>query len=267
MDPVTIGALLSGGSSIIGNLIGSSNVNQNNATQMAIAQQNIALQKEFAQHGIQWKVEDAKAAGLHPLAALGAQTSSFSPVSVGTEAHQPDLSQLGQDLSRAFKASASQEAREEADAEKARKLDLAGKQLDNVAKADAITSRRASQIGPPMPTAAGEDWNRLLAHLDRSPERSGGFPVSDDKIKTAPVYANEAARFNYFGVPFRAHPGTADAQFFENRYGEEHPITKMAGWGIAAADVLESLKQIPAPDIRGRDSPKYRRVRGAARGF
>lgn len=31
------------------------------------------LQREFAQHGIRWRVEDARAAGLHPLAALGMQ--------------------------------------------------------------------------------------------------------------------------------------------------------------------------------------------------
>jgi hypothetical protein len=37
---------------------------------------NIALQREFAQKSIQWKTADAKAAGLHPLAALGAQTNT-----------------------------------------------------------------------------------------------------------------------------------------------------------------------------------------------
>ena len=44
------------------------------------ADKNIKYQKQFAQHGIRWKVEDAKAAGLHPLYALGANTHSFTPV-------------------------------------------------------------------------------------------------------------------------------------------------------------------------------------------
>ena len=44
---------------------------------------NYAHQKEFAQNGIRWKVEDAKAAGIHPLFALGAQGATFSPISVG----------------------------------------------------------------------------------------------------------------------------------------------------------------------------------------
>lgn len=40
-------------------------------------------QREFAQHGIRWRVEDAKAAGLHPLAAIGAAGASYSPVITG----------------------------------------------------------------------------------------------------------------------------------------------------------------------------------------
>jgi len=37
---------------------------------------NASLQREMAQNGIRWRVEDAKAAGISPIAALGAQTSS-----------------------------------------------------------------------------------------------------------------------------------------------------------------------------------------------
>lgn len=258
-------ALISAGASLLGNLFNKSSQQDYNAQQMQLAQQNMALQKEFAQHGIQWKVADAAAAGISPLAALGAQTSSPSPVSVGGSAPSMDFGSLGQDLGRAAKALQTENAREAVVAKKEREADLAGKQLDNVAKADAIATRRMGQLGPPLPSG---DWNSLLAHLDRSPTRSQGYPVADQAIKTQPTYANEAGGFSYLGVPFRAHPNTADAQFFENRYGEEHPITKWAGWGIGAADLYESLKQIPNPvDIGGRDSPRYRRVKRAARNF
>lgn len=37
---------------------------------------NVNLNKEFAQNSIQWRVEDAKQAGIHPLYAMGASTSS-----------------------------------------------------------------------------------------------------------------------------------------------------------------------------------------------
>lgn len=40
---------------------------------------NEALQREFAQMGIRWKVEDAEAAGLHPLYALGGAGAAYAP--------------------------------------------------------------------------------------------------------------------------------------------------------------------------------------------
>lgn len=61
---------------------------------------NTALQKEFAQHGVRWRVEDAKAAGLHPLYALGAQLPTFSPT-FSMDAMGPAIAQAGQDIGRA----------------------------------------------------------------------------------------------------------------------------------------------------------------------
>lgn len=68
------GSLISGLSGVAGGMI--------NATQSkTIARQQMRLQKEFAQNGIQWKVDDAKRAGIHPLYALGANTATYTPVS------------------------------------------------------------------------------------------------------------------------------------------------------------------------------------------
>lgn len=72
---------------------------------------SIDLQKEFAQQGIQWKVADAKAAGVHPLYALGAQTHSFSPIQVGNPLGQA-IGDMGQELGRAFNAQATNEQRQ-----------------------------------------------------------------------------------------------------------------------------------------------------------
>lgn len=60
-------------------------------------------QKEFAQHGIRWRVEDAKAAGLHPLYALGAQPLQFSPT-FATDSLGPALASAGQSVGRAISA-------------------------------------------------------------------------------------------------------------------------------------------------------------------
>jgi len=71
-----------------------------------IAARNIAAQQEFAQHGISWKVADAKAAGINPLAALGASTSSFSNI-VGDNSLGQGIAAAGQDMSRAAAANSS----------------------------------------------------------------------------------------------------------------------------------------------------------------
>lgn len=100
-----LGNLISAGTSLLGGLLGSSSADRaqktaknqqrkalqqsrrdqklNMAFQEKWARKNIALQKEFAQSGIRWKVKDAQAAGVHPLYALGANTNSFGPVTVG----------------------------------------------------------------------------------------------------------------------------------------------------------------------------------------
>lgn len=72
--------------------------------QRRIAHEQMDAQREFAQMGIRWKVADAKAAGIHPLYALGASTHSFAPVSVGGPDWGSILGGAGQDISRAYAA-------------------------------------------------------------------------------------------------------------------------------------------------------------------
>lgn len=105
---------------------------RNRADYLFDVERETALQKEFAQQGIRWRVDDAKAAGIHPLAALGAQTFSYSPQSVGGGAataptmprYSPapyagasgwaGLAQAGQDISRGITASHDAQQRAEA---------------------------------------------------------------------------------------------------------------------------------------------------------
>lgn len=76
------------------------------------ADKNAALQREFAQTGIQWKVADARKAGLHPLYALGASTATATPVYSGGDLGQR-LADAGQDITNA--ALANQTTQEKAD--------------------------------------------------------------------------------------------------------------------------------------------------------
>lgn len=75
--------------------------------------QSLAAQREFAQHGIRWRVEDAKAAGLHPLYATGAMGASYTPGTVvgGGGSGSNRFQQAGQDISRAVQAQQTPEER------------------------------------------------------------------------------------------------------------------------------------------------------------
>lgn len=91
------------GSKLLGGLFG-----DKSARNQAAAQANI--QREFAQNGIRWRVADAKAAGLHPLFALGGSGATYSPAPITT--HTADaIGSMGQDVSRAVQAQASQPER------------------------------------------------------------------------------------------------------------------------------------------------------------
>lgn len=81
----------------IGGLIGA---NKSKSDAKEAFERNARLQKEFAQNSLQWKIADAQKAGVHPLAALGAQTYSASPISIGG----PDWSSVGQSVGRAVSA-------------------------------------------------------------------------------------------------------------------------------------------------------------------
>lgn len=87
----SVGGLVSGvtnGLLGIGNLIYSSKMQKKN---LALMQKQIDYQKEYAQNGIQWRVADAKKAGLHPLYALGANTPTYTPVDMTQNTNLPNI--------------------------------------------------------------------------------------------------------------------------------------------------------------------------------
>lgn len=65
---------------------------KNRSAQNQANRDNAALQREFAQMGIQWRVKDAQKAGIHPLYALGANTTPATPSHVAPESN---LGQVG----------------------------------------------------------------------------------------------------------------------------------------------------------------------------
>lgn len=80
---------------------------------------NYYMQKEFAKNGITWRIEDAARHGISPLAALGANSVSASPISVMRQGPRDDrpswlqdlVSSMGQNISRAVTSMSTPEER------------------------------------------------------------------------------------------------------------------------------------------------------------
>lgn len=134
--------ILGAAGSVIGSIFGKSE-----------ADQNVKMQKQFAQQGIQWKVADAKKAGIHPLYALGAQTHSFAPVQTGIS---ENMASAGQSLGRAVDAYRSNGERLDGFTKASQSLLLEKGKLENELLKTQIASANATlnQAGspPPAPT-------------------------------------------------------------------------------------------------------------------
>jgi len=104
------GNIISAGIGAAASLIGG---RKSQKGQEAANAQNEALQREFAQNGIRWKVADAQAAGLHPLYALGGAGAAYQPSAQNVMAGPAaSLDAVGQNISRAVQASASSHEQE-----------------------------------------------------------------------------------------------------------------------------------------------------------
>lgn len=113
------------------------------SSQMKANRENIEMQKEFAQHGIRWRVNDAVEAGLHPLAALGANTVSFSPSSVGADSTSA-YAGMGQGITNAMRGISKIFSKEER--EKLRGLQLQNDILE--LERDNLKKTATVKVGP-----------------------------------------------------------------------------------------------------------------------
>lgn len=164
-------------------------------------------QKEFAQSGIQWRVADAEKAGIHPLYALGAQTTSYSPVSVGGG----NFAEAGQNIGRAIDATRSNPAKADALAHTASRIQLEGLQLDNEIKraqlASAIALTRQSS-NPGLPS--------VLTSADVMGMPGQGDAPQIDKFTAPEMLTSVREHGERKGID----PNWSNAQTIQDRYGD-----------------------------------------------
>lgn len=145
----------------------------------SINDQNYMAQKEFAQKGIQWRAEDAKAAGLHPMAALGSAGASFTPsfqtfTGSGSGGNLFDTVE-GQNTGRAARAGMSDQDRE------LHALAVRRGQLENQLLEGQITQLWSSIMGQPSnPPAPGPG-------VSRPPSKSGQVVITPSQQESSKV--------------------------------------------------------------------------------
>lgn len=101
----------------------------------AAMQKQLDYQASWNKHKIATTVRDAKAAGVHPLYALGANVGSFSPVPVGDLNPMSGLADAGQAIGRAIDAGAPESGKATTIlGTEAAKAQIRGLQLDNEIK-------------------------------------------------------------------------------------------------------------------------------------
>lgn len=142
--------------------------NQFNA-QMAWNREQFDWQKLLATDGIRMRVNDAKAAGLHPLAAIGGGSAGYSPTTLigsnipdgGGSSRGSDiggsLAQMGQGIGRAMAAVSTPEEKVESAFEMTRKRQMVEKgDLENAFLAAQIQKiTNPAQVGPGLPSNVG----------------------------------------------------------------------------------------------------------------
>jgi len=144
-----------------------------------MAARSEALSREFAQSGIQWRVADAKAAGIHPLAALGANTHtpSFAAMGVDTSGYGA----AGQDISRAMQTAAqSPSKKQQLYRAKVMELDLRNRELQN----DYLASQIAKNNQAGQTPRTGISDGPML--VDGQPD-AGGLPLPGGRVLTRPM--------------------------------------------------------------------------------
>lgn len=192
-----LGELIGAGASLLGGLM-----------QNKQADKQADLQREFAQSGVQWKVQDAEKAGIHPLYALGAQTTSYQPTQVG----DMGIAQAGQNIGRAIDATRSTPA--SAMALALGKIQLEGAQLDNEFKRVQLASAIRTNM-PDHPALPNFSDMNLIDGQGNSGIVSSTLPGHD------PRNPQQTKDLALWGRKWKQIPGTSDAQSWEDVYGDE----------------------------------------------
>lgn len=191
MDPIS--ALIGAGSSLLGGIF-----NRSSAEQMQ--QQNLAQQVAFAQNRIQWTVEDAKKAGINPIAALGNATQSYSNIA-GDSSMGDAIEKMGQNLMRARAAGTESESKLDQLNAKLIEAKIRNVDADTLEKTASASDRvRAVQPGDPpgvsVPFPPEDPRGPVINLMQRARDVDGSIVLIPSEKAASPLQTLAATGLN-----------------------------------------------------------------------
>lgn len=186
-----LGPAIAAGASLLGGFLGRESQEDQRA-------KNEALQREFAQNSVQWRVADAKKAGIHPLYAMGAPTMSPA-VGVQSDPLASSLSSMGQDVGRAMTA------------------------LNNPAEKLSVTQAALEELQIANMTLRNDYIAAQIAKL-KQPGTPPGIPIGTADTVPVDPKIEQNKRLVVDGEEVRGDPEWSPTQTMADQYGDENPV-------------------------------------------
>lgn len=234
MDPMTLSALIGGGTSLLGGIF-----NRSSAEEMQ--QRNLAMQMAFAQNRIQWTVDDAKKAGINPLAALGGATQTYSNLA-GDSSLGDSIAAAGQNVSRAISAGTEKESKLDQLNAKLIEAKINNVNADTLEKTASASDRaRAAQPGDPPPVYANVPFppedprGPVIQLMQRARDIDGNIVLIPSEkaasplqtLAATPTNAALAGRGTFSGLT--GAPNEWQGNFAKPRYSNDAPQNEYIG--------------------------------------
>lgn len=186
-----VGAVLP---SIAGGLLGKKSQEDAN-------ERNYQMQKEFAQNSIRWKVADARAAGVHPLFALGASTNAASP--------SFNSSNIGDHVAQGLTGAMN-------------------------AKANALAMKQAAELNSAMIRKENALADKYTAEAQDVAQQMAAASFAARAAQAANVVQDAPEFILPFGAPLTGIAGRTPNSVLQERYGEAADL-------IGAAQLAEDV--------------------------
>lgn len=248
-----IGSIISAGASLLGGLMNRSSAKDAQNAAAAQAQANYEHQKEFAQQGLRWKVEDAKAAGIHPVYAMGAPTTSFSPISLESKADTSmgnAIASMGQDIGGAINKTRTAPERASAYTQAAQALSLEKGALENEVLRSQL-ARIKQTNSPPFPQTSA------IKADDPAPFAVPEGSKSEDR---PPLMI--------FGKRWMTNPNTSPMKAWEDQYGDDGIASWVLPPVLATNDLGYNIyRRVQAGQGRKSWLPSQRALAYPSRGY